>query len=160
MNWGTGYFRKLENRWFWVINSDLDRNDELGIDLRLLGGGGFGRFLIKDNRSRWLASAGLAASRELRNADSNETQLEGQLTTDYSYFFFSPTKTDLNLKLVLFPGITESDRLRGNFDAKLRWEIVNDLVWDLTYYFTWDNKPPTGASSEDTGVTTSIGYTF
>jgi len=160
MNWGLGYFRKLENRWFWVINSDLDRNDELGIDLRLLGGGGFGRFLIKNNRSRWSASAGLAASRELRKVDSNETLLEGQLSTDYSYFFFSPTKTDLNLSLVLYPGITESERLRGNLDVKLRWEIVKDLFWDMTYYFTWDNQPPTGASSEDTGVTTSIGYTF
>jgi hypothetical protein len=160
MNWGLGYYRKLEDRWFWVINSDLDRNDELGIDLRLLGGGGFGRFLIKTNRSRWHASAGLAASRELRKIDSNETLLEGQLSSGYSYFFFSPTKTDLNLNLVLYPGITESDRLRGNFDAKLRWEIINDFVWDLTYYFTWDNKPPTGASSSDTGVTTSLGYTF
>jgi hypothetical protein len=160
MNWGLGYYRQLEDRWFWVINSDLDRNDELGIDLRLLGGGGLGRFLIKNNHSRWSASAGLAASRELRNAASNETLLEGQLTTDYSYFFFSPTKTDLSLKLTLYPGITESDRLRGNFDTKLRWEIITDLFWDLTYYFTWDNQPPTGASSEDTGITTSIGYTF
>jgi hypothetical protein len=160
MNWGLGYYRKLEDRWFWVINSDLDRNDELGIDLRLLGGGGFGRFLIKNNHSRWSASAGLAASRELRKVDSNETLLEGQLTTDYSYFFFSPTKTDLNLKLTLYPGITESDRLRGNFDAKLRWEIIKDLFWDLTYYLTWDSQPPAGASSEDTGITTSIGYTF
>ena len=152
MNWGLGYFRKLENRWFWVINSDIDKNDQLGIDLRLLAGGGFGRFLIKNNRSRWSASAGLAASRELRLADSNETLLEGQFSTDYSYFFFSPTKTDLNLSLVLYPGITESDRLRGNLDAKLRWEIIKDFVWDMTYYFTWDNQPPTGASSNDTGV--------
>ena len=102
----------------------------------------------------------MAASRELRKVDSNEALLEGQLTTDYSYFFFSPTKTDLNLKLALYPGISESDRLRGNFDVKLRWEIITDLFWDLTYYLTWDNQPPTGASSEDTGLTTSIGYTF
>lgn len=160
MNWGLGYFGKLENRWFWVINSDVDRNDQLGIDLRLLAGGGFGRFLIKNNRSRWSAAAGLAASRELRTADSNETQLEGQLSSDYSYFFFSPTKTDFNLRLVLYPGITEPDRLRGSLDAKLRWEIIKDFVWDMTYFFTWDNQPPMGASSNDTGVTTSLGYTF
>jgi len=160
MNWGLGYYRKLENRWFWVINSDLDRNDELGIDLRFLGGGGFGRFLIKNNRSRWAVSAGLAASRELRKIDSNETLLEGQLATDYSYFFFSPTRTDLNLRLVLYPGITEPDRLRGNFETQLRWEIIKDLSWDMTYYYTWDNQPPLGASSNDTGVTTSLGYTF
>ena len=59
MNWGLGYYRKLEDRWFWVINSDLDRNDELGIDLRLLGGAGFGRFLIKNNHARLSALCGL-----------------------------------------------------------------------------------------------------
>lgn len=158
-NWGVDYYRLLKNRWFWIVNTDLDSNDELGIDLRLLAGGGAGRFLIKNNRSRWALSGGLAASKELRS-DRNKAQLEGQLVTDYSYYFFTPTKTDLNVSLVLYPGITRSERLRGNFDTKLRWEIVSDLTWDLTYYYTWDNQPPEGAASSDTGITTSLGYTF
>lgn len=158
-NWGVDYYRLLKNRWFWTINTDLDSNDELGIDLRLLAGSGAGRFLIKNNKTRWAMSAGLAASQELRT-DKNKAQLEGQLITDYSYYFFTPTKTDLNISLVLYPGITQSERLRGNFDTKLRWEIVSDLTWDLTYYYSWDNQPPAEAASSDTGITTSLGYTF
>lgn len=159
-NWGVNYWRILRNRWFWIVNSDLDRNEELGIDLRALVGGGAGRFLIKNNSSRWSVGAGLAASRELRAVDADKSNLEGQLATDYSLYFFVPRKTELNLTLVMYPGITQSDRLRGNFDARIRWEIIADLTWDLSYFFTWDNQPPTGASSEDSGVTTSIGYTF
>ncbi len=158
-NWGINYFRILENRWFWLVNTDLDSNDQLGIDLRLLAGGGFGRFLIKTNSSRWSASAGLAASRELR-LDENKTQIEGQLISEYSRYIFAPKKTDLNFSLSLYPGITQTERLRGNFDAKIRWEIIKDFTLDLTYFFTWDNQPPQGAASNDTGVTTSIGYTF
>lgn len=159
-HWGVNYYRIRENRWFWAVNSDLDSNDELGIYLRSLAGAGVGRFLIKSNSSRWSASAGLAASRELRIEDEDQTQFEGQLITNYSLFFFAPKKTDLNLGLVVYPGITESDRLRGNFDSKIRWEIIKDLTWNLTYYYTWDDQPPEGAASEDTGITTSLGYTF
>ena len=158
-NWGVNYYRLLQNRWFWLANTNLDSNDQLGIDLRLLAGGGVGRFLIKNNSSRWMASAGLAASRELRR-DNNQTQIEGQLITEYSYYFFVPKKTDLNFILSLYPGLTQSDRLRGNFDTTIRWEIIKDFTLDLTYFFSWDNQPPQGAASNDTGVTTSIGYTF
>lgn len=158
-NWGVDYYRLLENRWFWTVNSDLDSNQQLGIDLRLLAGAGAGRFLIKSNSSRWLASAGLAVSRELR-IENNQNQVEGQLISDYSMYFFTPTKTDLNVRLVLYPSLTESDRLRGNFDIKLRWEIIKDLTWNLTYNYTWDNQPPMGANESESTIASSIGYTF
>jgi hypothetical protein len=159
-NWGTYYLGLLRNRWFWLVNSDLERNDELGIDLRALAGGGMGRFLIRDNRSQWAASLGLAGSRELRAADADETQLEAQFITDYSFYVFVPRRTDFNVTLAVYPGITNADRLRGSFDTKFRWEIIGGFTWDLTYFFTWDNDPPPGASKRDTGVTTSLGYTF
>lgn len=159
-NWGVYYLGLLRNRWFWLLNTDLESNDELGIDLRTLAGGGMGRFLFKDKRSRWAVTAGLAGSRELRATDVDKTQLEFQLATDYSFYVFAPKRTDFNATLALYPGITNTDRLRENFDTKFRWEIVSGFTWNLTCFFTWDSDPPLGASSEDTGVTTSLGYTF
>ena len=159
-DWTASYARTMRNRWFWVINSGLNSNDELGIELRGLAGGGFGRVLMKDNSKKWTVAAGLAASRELRSGEIGQTQLEGMLISTYSFFYFSPTKSDLSLDLALFPGITETSRLRGNFDIKMRWEIFKDFTWNLTYYLSWDNQPPEGAASEDMGVTTSLGYTF
>ena len=159
-NWGVYYLGLLRNRWFWLANTDHARNDELGIELRTLAGGGMGRYLVKNNRSRWSLAAGLAGSREKLVTDEDRSQIEGQLLTHYSFYLFVPRRTDININLAVYPGLTNTDRLRGNFDTKLRWEIVGDLTWDLTYFYTWDNEPPPGAASEDTGVTTSIGYTF
>ena len=65
----------------------------------------------------------------------------------------------MTVSLVLYPGITEPSRLRGNFDTTLRYDIISDLTWNLTYY-TWDNQPTAGAASEDQGITTSLGYRF
>jgi putative salt-induced outer membrane protein YdiY len=159
-DWTTSYARTMQNRWFWVVTSGLNSNDELGIELRALGGGGFGRVLMKDNSKKWTLVAGLAASRESRAGEFGQSQIEGMLMSKYSLFYFSPTKSDVGLDLALFPGITESGRLRGNFDVKMRWEIIQDFTWNLTYYLAWDNRPPEGAASEDMGITTSLGYTF
>jgi len=159
-DWTANYARAMENRWFWIVSSGLNSNDELGIELRALGGGGFGRVLVKDNTKKLTLAAGLAASRESRSGEFGQSQIEGMINTNYAIFHFSPTKTDLSLDLSLFPGITEPDRFRGNFDVQMRWEIIKDFTWNLTYYLTWDNQPPEGAASEDMGVTTSLGYTF
>ena len=159
-NFGMGYFRRLPDRWFWAVNGDLERNDNLGIDLRALAGAGAGRWFIQNNHSRLGASAGLAVSREFRANVENESQLEAQLLADYSLFFFTPTKTDINVSLGVYPGLTETDRVRGQFNTSIRWEIITDLFWDVTYFYGWDTKPPEGASGEDTGVNTSLGYTF
>jgi len=159
-DWTVNYARAMENRWFWIISSGLNSNDELGIELRALGGGGFGRVLLKDNTKKLTLAAGLAASRERRSGEFGQSQIEGMINTNYALFHFSPTKTDLSLDLSLFPGITEPGRFRGNIDAQMRWEIIKDFTWNLTYYLTWDNQPPQGAASEDMGVSTSLGYTF
>jgi len=159
-NWNNNYRRKLGNRRFWGLNADLDKNDELGIDARLLFGGSYGRYLIKNSYSSWAASVGLATSRELRLEERDEGQVEGQLSTDYSLYFFSPTKADLNVRLTIYPSFTTSDRVRGNFETRLRWELISDVYWDLNYFYTWDTKPPAGFADVDTGITTSLGYSF
>lgn len=159
-DWTANYARAMQNRWFWIVGAGLNRNDELGIELRSLGGGGFGRVLMKNNSKKWTLAGGLAASRERRAGEFGQSQIEGMLVSNFSLFYFSPTKSDISLDLAIFPGITESSRLRGNFDVKMRWEIVKDFTWNLTYYLTWDNQPPAGAATEDMGITTSLGYTF
>jgi hypothetical protein len=133
-DWTANYARAMQERWFWLIGGGLNRNDELGIELRALGSGGFGRVLMRDNSRKWTVAAGLAASRESRAGEFGQSQIEGMLASTYSLFYFRPTKSDLSVDLALFPGITESDRFRGNFDVKMRWEIIKDFTWNLTYY--------------------------
>jgi hypothetical protein len=42
----------------------------------------------------------------------------------------------------------------------LRNEIVRSVFWNLSFYSTFDNRPPAGASEEDYGIVTSIGASF
>ena len=69
-------------------------------------------------------------------------------------------KTTLTANVSVFPGITETDRLRVNADITLRNEIIRSVFWDLSVYGTWDNRPAQGAAEEDYGIVTSLGASF
>ena len=69
--------------------------------------------------------------------------------------------SDINLTADLYPGITESDRLRGNLRLRFRHELVKKLFWNINYFYNFDTDPPSGATSdEDYGIVTSLEYDF
>jgi putative salt-induced outer membrane protein YdiY len=160
-NFGTVYRGLLENRWYWAALGSLERNDELGMDLRTLGGLGYGRFLIQTGRSLWSVTAGLAVVNEQRAGDEDaETNLESFFNTDYEFFTYDTPKTTLTTSLTIFPSLTDSGRVRGDLDVALRRELITDLFIELSVYDSYDSKPPEDGTENDYGIVTSLGYTF
>ena len=90
-----------------------------------------------------------------------ETQesVEGILGTQYSVYKYSTPELHFKINFSLFPSLTENGRLRGNSDINLRWEIVEDLFWDITAFGTYDNKSAEDAQF-DYGITTGLGWTY
>lgn len=154
------YRRLLEDRWFWALFGGAERNDELGLDLRIQGGAGGGRFLIQDSRRLWSAMAGLAASREQPIDESASTEIAAMLGTTYEYFVYDTPKTTLNFQLAVFPYLTESGRVRASLDTGLRRELIEDLFFDLSFYGQYDSEPPDTGQETDYGLVTSLGYSF
>lgn len=161
ITFASEYRRLLENRWYWAALGSLERNDELGIDLRTLLGGGYGRFLKQTNQSLWSMTGALAAVNEQRAGDeSSETNLEAVLTTDYEYFIYDSPVTSLVTTFALFPSITDAGRVRSNLDFSARREVVSDLFFELSVYGSWDSRPPDAGEKTDYGIVTSVGYSF
>jgi len=156
------------NRWFNTYLIGFESNDELGLDLRSSIGAGFGRFLIQTNVSELALMGGVIGTAESLQQDpltpttpSNQENLEGMLSVDYSRYVYDHPAVDLSARLSAFPSFTESGRTRAQLDLSLRWEIISDLFWDLSYYNSYDSDPPSGSqSTSDYGVVTSIGYSF
>jgi putative salt-induced outer membrane protein YdiY len=160
-NVGGIYRGLLEDRWYWAGLGSLERNDELGIDLRTLGGAGYGRFLVQTGRALWSATAGLALVNEQRAGDEDaETNVEAFLSTDFEFFTYDTPKTTLNTYLIVFPSITDSGRVRANLDFSLRRELITDLFIELSVYDSYDSKPPEDGEKNDYGIVTGLGYTF
>ena len=153
-------FRK--NRWFNTYLSGLESNDELGLNLRTSIGLGLGRYLQQTNTSEFGLIAGVMGTSETLEGDvSSQENIEGLLALDYSRYIYDDPMLDLSSRLSIFPSITESGRMRAQFDINLRWEMFADLFWDLSYYNTYDSDPASGSeSTNDYGVVTSIGWSF
>jgi putative salt-induced outer membrane protein YdiY len=158
----SGVYRGLlEDRWYWAALGTLERNDELAIDLRTLGGAGYGRFLVQTGRTLWSLTGGLAVVNEQRAGNQDaETSVEALFTTDYEFFTYDTPKTTLTTSLTIFPSLTESGRVRSNLDFALRRELIEDLFVEISIYDSYDSKPPENGEKNDYGIVTGLGYTF
>ncbi len=174
-NLGLQYKRLWRNRWYTNGNFNMDRNDELDLDLRTSIGAGGGRFLIQSNNMLLGVEANLQFSREnLADRDSlipippglvpdpeDVDSVEAVFKMDWDWFRFDAPELDWSTSLELIPSITESGRVRANFDTGLKWELFSDLKWGLTFYSSFDNKPQVDtATSSDYGVNTTLTYEF
>jgi len=140
---------------------NAENNDELGIDLRVLLGAGYGAVPIRSQRS-WLSiGAGLAVNHEIPVEGDSESNLEGVAMVTYDFFQYSEPERSLKSNFRVFPSITDFGRWRATFDLDFRLELVSDLFWKMYFYSSYDSDPLSsqGASS-DYGVSSSLGYKF
>jgi hypothetical protein len=157
----AGSERRVGRKWFTLATGSLQHNEDLGIDLRVLLGGGFGRYVIQTVHNEFSVAAGAAVSREDFEGDEpSEDRWEGIVAAQYSIFKNLPRDITLTANLKLFPGITESSRFRTELDIEYRHEIVSDLTIGLTLYSSTDSDPPPDSDNSDYGITSSVGWSF
>ena len=156
------YTRLRPNRWLTGAVLRLDRNDELGLDLRTSVGAGGGRILRQTNSTTLQLTGGLQLSREnVSGAVSDEDTLEAFGALNWDWFRYDTPELDLSTDLQIIPNLTDSGRVRAELDISLKWEIVEDLFWQLSFYDSYDSDPViVDAEKNDYGVNTSLGWEF
>ena len=156
------YKRLLKNRWLLATTVSLNRNDELGIDMRTSVGGGGGRILRQTDHSSLILEGGLQATREdLTGSTTDEETFEAYATLTWDWFRYDAPELDLSTTFEIIPNLSDTGRVRGELDIKLKWEMIEDLFWQLEFYESYDSRPvAAGAEQNDYGVITSLGYDF
>jgi Protein of unknown function, DUF481 len=149
-----------DSRWFGLVLSQVQSNEELGLDLRVLGGGGIGRTAIQTNRSTLRGMMGAAVLEEWASEASDE-EIEAFLGGSYSFFTFNYPNTTVFVKLLSFYGLSSDGGVRVEADFSVRRELVKDLYFSVGAYESFDNDTITAtAARNDWGLTTSIGWSF
>jgi hypothetical protein len=158
----VSYSRLFEGPVFAVASGAAQSNDELGLDLRVLFGAGLGLALVKTNSQDLVSTLGLSVNREWSGTDSDEDyHLEGFLSAEHSVFRYDYPKTDITTEATLYPSLTSWGRVRAEVDISASREIVSDFMFVLSFYESYDNEPPDeGATKNDYGVVTSVGWSF
>jgi Protein of unknown function, DUF481 len=150
-----------QNKRYIAYYGDAESNDELGIDLRVLLGIGYGAMPVRTQSSRFAIGAGLAVNQEIPVDGESETNLEAVGTIGYNYFRYSSPERSFDSLLRVFPSLTETGRWRAAFTTDFRLELVKDLFWMLDFYASYDSEPLSAqASRSDYGVNSSLAYKF
>jgi len=137
----------------------FEKNDELALDSRYTAGGGLGRYWIDTQKLRWVGSAGIQVLTEKSTDGERQESAEAFLSTSFSAWRFDTPELDLELKFNLYPSLSETKRVRADTDIRIRWELVEDLFWDITAFATYDNKAGTDHEI-DYGITAGIGWKY
>jgi hypothetical protein len=161
-NLSASHYVFRTNKRYHAFWGNMENNDGLDLDLRVLVGAGYGYLPIRDQRNFLAVGGGLVVNRETPTEGQDQTSLELAGIIRYSYFKYSDPERSFNSDLQVFPSLTESGRWRATFNTDFRLEFWSDLFWKLTLYASYDSDPVSEAPSaqSDYGVTSSLGYKF
>lgn len=148
--------------WFYAGMTDFLQSSVQGISLQSSLGGGVGRYLKNTNRASVFLIGG--AAWQNTNYQQSASPISGHnLAAGWIYAgakLFKFSKSNLDLTAVLLPAISDPGRLRFNGNASYYVKLFSDLKWNVSFYASWDNRPPTGFSSNDYGTSSGLSWTF
>lgn len=160
-NFGLGYQKFLKDRWFVGGFAGADRNVDLGLDLRISVGAGYGRYLVQTNRTTLGALLGISAEHEDPVDGQSTYEAAAVIAAQYSMFTYDFPKITVNATLQVLPYLTDSGRVRVEFNAQAKREIVRDFYLSLSIFDSYDSRDPsTQQAKNDWGPVLSIGWTF
>jgi hypothetical protein len=156
--------RLYETTYFTGWSTSYEDNDALDLVYRVQAAWIGGRQFFPVANRRWRLGAGLAVNRERYVGGDPQVNTELVLGGTLDWFRFHSPELDLSSNLTVYPSLNEWGRVRANFGVTLRWEIWNDLYWQLSLYDDYDSNPDSGGTTtvpnNDYGVTTSLGWSW
>jgi hypothetical protein len=153
--------RQFTGKWLAYMQAGFEHNLELQLDRRfsLLAGPGYR--IAQSNRSLVTAIAAASYSRENYSGEDVTKNIEGFFAIDTQFFKLYSPKFDIVNQFAFLPNFSTRGRRRLQYSSKLRVEVVKDFFISLTFYDSYDSKPPSEtASKNDYGFTTGITWSF
>ena len=147
---------------FWGLLSSLERDQNLGINGRVVFGAALGRRLYQTPDTDLSGIAGLVFQQEWATGGGNsQGSLEGVFGGDWRIFKFSYPKLNLDTSLLMYPSITDAPRFRATLNITLTFKLTDRFSIKLTEFGNYDSRPPAStAENLDYGITSSVAYDF
>jgi hypothetical protein len=152
------YTHFLGRQWTAGARYQFESDEQQELLGRSLLSAAVGNRVINNRVQRLTLSGGLALNAENFENTRAIDSLEGILGVVYR--LRSKWDVDFDSSLYVLPSITESGRLRVQFDSTLSADLIGDLDFRLIYYNRFDNRPPAAVENVDYGITLALGYEF
>ncbi len=153
--------RQFTGKWLAYSQLRFEHNLELQLDRRFSFLGGPGYRIIQSNRALVTAIGAAALTRESYYGEGTARQAEGFFGIDAQFFKLYSPKVDIVNQFVFIPNFTTWGRNRLELNSKLKLEVLKDFFVTLTFYDSYDSRPPAAtAATNDYGFTTGLSWTF
>jgi putative salt-induced outer membrane protein YdiY len=155
-------FAKFLNRNSYLLGlSDFLHSSQQDLTLRTTLGGGYGRYLKRTANSNlsWLAGvAFINESFDTSAGQPSDQDVEALLGLQYSVVRFKVG--EFNAQLLVFPGLSDTGRVRVTTNNSLNIKLVNNFHLAFTFWDNFDSRPPVTAKRNELGVSSGIGWSF
>ena len=138
------------------------QSTEQGIDLRTNVGGGVGKYLKHSGRVSVSLLGGLAWQNTQYSPTQNSegTQDILALLVNSSLRVVTFSKTNLDLTVSALPALSEPGRFFFNTNASFYVKLWSNLTYNLSFYGSWDTRPPVTYNASDYGFSSGLGWSF
>jgi putative salt-induced outer membrane protein YdiY len=156
------YARKLTDRWYAAVLSELLNSRQQDLTLRVTTGVGLGRVLLRTERTSVRLLSGVLFSREdyTNDAGAQPRANNAEALFQLRYDMYRFKKLDVSSIVYAYPSLTDQGRVRTGLQASLGVELFRNFKWKFNLYENFDSRPPVHAPRNDFGTGTSVGWTF
>src|SRR5271170_2725635 len=155
-------FAKFLNRNSYLLAlSDFLHSSQQDLTLRTTLGGGYGRYLKRTTNSNlsWLAGiAFVNESFDTTAGQPSDQQADALVGLKYNYVRFKVG--EFNSQLLVFPGLTDTGRVRVTTNNSINIKLINNFHLAFTFWDNFDSRPPLTAKRNELGVSSGIGWSF
>jgi putative salt-induced outer membrane protein YdiY len=141
--------------------SDFLHSSQQSLNLRSTLGGGYGRYWLHTNQNllMWVLGAVYThESYESTTAQPVQQNVEALLGAQYQLFRFD--RYSLQAQMYLFPGLSDTGRIRATPKATLTIKLPNNFHTDFSFWDNFDSNPPINSKRNELGISDSLGYSF
>ena len=154
-----GVNRFLGARWALTGSGQAEQNQELELDLRILGVLSGAYQIVRNQGIELYASAGGVRNQELYTDEEKTTTAEVLLGAGFDAFDVGDV--DIYTSLTTYTNPTDGGRFRVNFDGRIAWEIFSDFTIGLNITERFDSRPPSAsATKRDFQYALAIGWSW
>jgi hypothetical protein len=143
--------------WAATGTSDVEQNEELSLDSRLLLILRGEYFLIRSQSIEFSAGLGGAINRETFTGEERTSSAEITAVSTFDAFDIGDFDIMTTVSTFIAP---KEGRFRLNIDLRLSWEIFNDFEVGFSATERYDSQPPTEDAGRDFTYGLTVGWSW
>ena len=144
-----------------MVLSDFLHSSQQDLTLRTTLGGAYGRYLRRSTNTNLSVIGGIVfvdESFDTRAGRPSNQGMEAVVGLDYNFVRFNFGQFES--QVLIFPGLTDSGRVRMTTNNLLTIKLRNNFHLDFTLWDNFDSRPPATAKQNELGISSGIGWSF